>query len=181
MRTPRLHGMEEPSEEEREPSIPKRWRWHYQALTSLRARLMEERREHLHQGSEPADRPSLHLADAATDQFDQDLALGLLSAEQDALYEVDAALDRIHRGTYGTCEETRVPIPEERLKAVPWTRYCEEASARRELPHPHLGELRSVREGAPVLASGPGKAGKAAQPLVPSELIAEESKDKSET
>jgi RNA polymerase-binding transcription factor DksA len=41
-----------------------------------------------------------------------------------ALGEVDAALQRIADGTYGRCEVDGEPIPDERLEALPATRYC---------------------------------------------------------
>jgi DnaK suppressor protein len=50
-------------------------------------------------------------------------ALSLISSEQNALYEIDQALRRIRDGTYGICEATGKPIPEDRLNAVPWTRF----------------------------------------------------------
>src|SRR5262249_54800344 len=43
----------------------------------------------------------MHQADAGSDAYDRDFALSLLSQEQDALYEIDAALKRIEIGTYG--------------------------------------------------------------------------------
>ena len=46
--------------------------------------------------------------------------------------EVDAALDRLRRGTYGVCEESGKVIPDERLRAVPWTRYTREVAERHE-------------------------------------------------
>ena len=61
----------------------------------------------------------MHMADAATDSFDRDLVLGLVSFEQEGLYEIDAALKRIEDGTYGICELTGKPIPWERLAAIP--------------------------------------------------------------
>lgn len=39
------------------------------------------------------------------------------------LAEIDAALTRVERGTYGICELTGQPIPMERLEAVPTARY----------------------------------------------------------
>ena len=36
---------------------------------------------------------STHMADAATDTYDRDFALSMLSCEQDSLYEIDEALD----------------------------------------------------------------------------------------
>ncbi|NPB04848.1 MAG: TraR/DksA family transcriptional regulator [Aquificae bacterium] len=40
------------------------------------------------------------------------------------LREIDYALEKIKNGTYGICEGCGVEIPEERLCAIPWTRYC---------------------------------------------------------
>ena len=61
------------------------------------------------------------------DTFDRDFALSLVSSEQEALTEIDAAIKRIHDGTYGVCEITQKPIAKERLLAVPFTRYSAEA------------------------------------------------------
>ncbi len=66
---------------------------------------------------------SQHPADAGSDACDRDFALGLLSHEQNALSEVDQALQRIARGTYGTCELSGEPISRARLKAIPFTRH----------------------------------------------------------
>jgi RNA polymerase-binding transcription factor DksA len=38
--------------------------------------------------------------------------------------EVVAALDRMDRGTYGSCERCAASIPLERLEAVPHARFC---------------------------------------------------------
>jgi RNA polymerase-binding transcription factor DksA len=71
------------------------------------------------------------MADAGTDTFDRDFALGMLSSEQDALYEIDEALNRIRDGTYGKCELTGKPIEAPRLEAIPWTRFS--AAAEKQL------------------------------------------------
>jgi len=68
-----------------------------------------------------------HMADAGTDTFDRDFALSLVSSEQEALSEIDAAIKRIHAGTYGICEITQKPISKDRLLAVPFTRNSAEA------------------------------------------------------
>jgi len=68
-----------------------------------------------------------HMADAGTDTFDRDFALSLVSSEQEALTEIDAAIKRIHDGSYGVCEITQKPIAKDRLLAVPFTRYSAEA------------------------------------------------------
>lgn len=68
----------------------------------------------------------LHQADAGSDAYDRDFALNLLSQEQDALFEIDEALKRIARGTYGTCEMSGKAIPKARLEARPFARFTVE-------------------------------------------------------
>jgi RNA polymerase-binding transcription factor DksA len=68
-----------------------------------------------------------HMADAGTDTFDRDFALSLVSNEQEALSEIEAAIKRIRDGTYGICEITAKPISKERLLAVPFARNSAEA------------------------------------------------------
>ncbi|MDZ4085135.1 MAG: TraR/DksA family transcriptional regulator [Bdellovibrionales bacterium] len=48
------------------------------------------------------------------------------------LLEIESALARIERGTYGVCEETDEPIEIERLRALPWTRLSIEGAEIRE-------------------------------------------------
>ncbi|MBX7230898.1 MAG: TraR/DksA family transcriptional regulator [Bdellovibrionales bacterium] len=48
------------------------------------------------------------------------------------LMEIETALSRIERGTYGICEETEEPIERERLLAIPWTRLSIEGAEIRE-------------------------------------------------
>ena len=67
---------------------------------------------------------SFHMADVATDNFDTEVNLGLASNTQKILNEIDAALKRIKDGTYGVCELYGELIPFERLKVMPYARYC---------------------------------------------------------
>ena len=82
-----------------------------------------------------------HMADAGTDTFDRDFALSLVSSEQEALSEIEAAIKRIYDGTYGVCESTHQPIAKERLLAVPFTRYSAEAKKEVER-HSHRSQQR---------------------------------------
>ena len=67
---------------------------------------------------------SLHMADVATDNFDREFALSLFSNEQDIMYEIDEALERIASGAFGNCEGCEKPVSEKRLLALPYARKC---------------------------------------------------------
>ena len=67
---------------------------------------------------------SLHIADMATDNFDREFNLDLASTEQGKLNLIVDALQKMDEGTYGNCEVCEKPIPQKRLVAVPWARFC---------------------------------------------------------
>lgn len=75
---------------------------------------------------------SFHMADVATDSFDTEVHLGMASNIQHMLNEIDDALHRIEDGTYGFCEKYDIPIKKERLKVMPYTRYCIKAQEEEE-------------------------------------------------
>lgn len=112
--------------------VPARWQWHYRTLLSLQNRLLAEAGVLRAAAREPMEPHSLSEADSATDELDHDLALGELSAETDALYEVNEALRRIAEGGYGVCEESGRAIPAARLRAIPWARFTREVQERLE-------------------------------------------------
>jgi DnaK suppressor protein len=63
-------------------------------------------------------------ADPGTQAADGRLALTLLGTEAEALSEVNAALDRIERGTFGRCEACGRPVGRARLNVLPQARHC---------------------------------------------------------
>ena len=66
----------------------------------------------------------LHIADAGSDNYEIDNTLGLMDSERRLLGEIDDALRRIERHTYGICEGAGERIPKKRLQAIPWARHC---------------------------------------------------------
>lgn len=98
-----------------------------------------------------------HQADAGTETFDRDLALSLVSSEQEALIEIEEAIQRIFNGNYGICEMTGEPIAEERLEAVPFARHSVEGQAEYERTNRRKIERGNVfmdeDEDAPRLAN----------------------------
>jgi RNA polymerase-binding protein DksA len=65
-----------------------------------------------------------HLADSATETFMRELDDGLGENADHVLAEIDAALQRIDEGSFGTCVVCGGPIGEERLEAVPYATLC---------------------------------------------------------
>jgi DnaK suppressor protein len=54
----------------------------------------------------------------------RELDLGQKSRDRALLTSVDAALKRIHEGTFGECLNCGQEINSKRLEAIPWVRYC---------------------------------------------------------
>ncbi len=73
-----------------------------------------------------------HMADVATDSYDREFSLGIASNDRELLYELDDALKRIEDGAFGICEECKVLIGKNRLKAVPQARFCIKCQQKRE-------------------------------------------------
>ena len=128
--------------------IKSEWAKYYQNLLDLRDRLLRQMSGLAKESAEEMASYSLHMADSGTDNFDRDFALSLLSSDQDAVYEIEEALKRIEKNTYGVCELTGKTIPKARLDAIPWTRFTVEAQAQLErdgaLRQRRLGQLGSV-------------------------------------
>lgn len=123
--------------------IDPKWAAHYDTLIVLRAQLGQRKGNLTETAREEQRALSLHMADAGTDEFDRDFALSMISSDQSALYEIDAALERIRIGGYGLCEISGEAIEAERLAAIPWTRYS--AAAQRDLEE--TGEAARTRFG----------------------------------
>lgn len=121
-----------------------KWEKYYKTLVQLHDRLLNQMDGLAKESAEHLQSYGMHMADSGTDNFDRDFALSLLSSDQDAVYEIEEALKRIEKGTYGVCELSNKAIPKARLEAIPWTRYTVEAQARLEKE----GALRQRRLGA---------------------------------
>jgi RNA polymerase-binding transcription factor DksA len=73
-----------------------------------------------------------HMADQGTDAENREVAAFLATKEGAILADVDDALRKIYRKTYGTCEVCEKRISEKRLKAVPYAKLCKECQTMRE-------------------------------------------------
>jgi len=75
---------------------------------------------------------SNHMADDATEAFDQAVGVALRRKVEASLEEVEQALAKLKDGTYGICEVCGARIDRARLEALPHARCCLDCQARRE-------------------------------------------------
>jgi DnaK suppressor protein len=110
--------------------------FHRERLLALRARLqgdtaqMEDNalnKDHSKSTSMPN-----NMAELGTDNFDQELTLRVLGSENEALAQIEAAIERIEDGVYGLCERCGEKIPKSRLDAIPYAEQCVRCAAQQE-------------------------------------------------
>ena len=124
-------------------SVPKKLKVYYNLLIDLRNHVKYELNLHTREtlknsssaGSGETEGYDKGTIDEAKDDFDPDFALSLVSSEQEALAEIEEAINRIFDGTYGKCEITGEEISAERLLAVPFTKHSLEGQKQLEKNH----------------------------------------------
>jgi RNA polymerase-binding protein DksA len=110
-----------------------------------RTRLLEERErvvaalDYLHEenaGSlhEEAEEATIgdNVGETATVTLDRQIDYSLEEASNHVLAAIDAALERIEAGTYGTCQTCGKPIGDDRLEAIPYATQCIDCRRREE-------------------------------------------------
>jgi RNA polymerase-binding protein DksA len=65
-----------------------------------------------------------HMGDVASATLDREIDYSLGENADQVLGEIDAALERIESGSYGTCTNCGREIAHERLEARPWASLC---------------------------------------------------------
>ena len=74
-----------------------------------------------------------HMADDATEAFEQAKDLALRQNLERLLDQVEDALERFEAGTYGVCEQCGEEIDPARLKALPYATLCLSCQQHREI------------------------------------------------
>jgi RNA polymerase-binding transcription factor DksA len=115
--------------------VPEKYRKYYDTLINMRDKIQGKINQRGRVVKDTDTEASLAVPAQTDDDdtFDHEFALSLVANEQDALMEIDAALDRIYEGTYGICEITGQTISAERLDAVPFARFSVEGQAQFEM------------------------------------------------
>ncbi|WP_080761291.1 TraR/DksA C4-type zinc finger protein [Rhizobium rhizogenes] len=95
----------------------------YRAILNQRRRELQIRLRAIEQDFEAPRNPD--DSDRATERNNDEVLEELGETGQKELLAVQAALDRIEAGTFGTCVKCGRPIGEQRLEAVPHTPFCQ--------------------------------------------------------
>ena len=82
---------------------------------------------------------SNHMADDATDAFEQTVGVALQRKVESTLEDVDRALGKFENGTYGLCEVCGARIDRARLEALPHARLCLDCQSRQERSSVRMG------------------------------------------
>ena len=94
-------------------------------------------------------------ADAAFDTGVDEIASTLAEHEARELSQVELALAKLKKGSYGLCEECETKIPVERLNALPYSTMC--ITCQRELegsPYGGSSHFRGSSDWARIMDSG---------------------------
>jgi DnaK suppressor protein len=98
-------------------------------LAGIKHKLLEMRDDLIktvrtQQLEESAEQDTGDDADKASQSIEKELLFELSDNERMTLDHIEAALRKIDKGTYGSCESCRKIIPKPRLDALPFARYC---------------------------------------------------------
>ena len=84
------------------------------------------------------------ITDLAGDERARELSLLLCDRDRKKIIEIEKALQKIEKGTYGICERCRKKINENRLKVMPFARLCVPCKSELEKEEP---KVKKVSEG----------------------------------
>ncbi len=93
------------------------------------------------------------VADFALDAAQDEISSQLAEVESRELVNIEAALDRMRKGTFGECEGCEVKIPLARLQALPYATCC--ISCQRKLEQQGLKSAAGV-DWSKILDNGMG-------------------------
>jgi RNA polymerase-binding transcription factor DksA len=101
-------------------------------LQGIREGIQRERDDAIDDAGSELSSVDQHPGDSGTETFEMEKNVSLLEQIDDELLEVEGAFRRLEDGTYGTCQVCGRPIGDERLEAMPATRFCVEDQAKAE-------------------------------------------------
>lgn len=93
-------------------------------LAEKRADVLARVQEARSNETEGQDQEAPDLGDRALSTISRDLIYELTTSERQMIRNIDDALGRIDRGSFGECVHCGKNIQMKRLQAVPWARHC---------------------------------------------------------
>ncbi len=128
-------------------------------LLERRERLLAGMRRELAIQKERADSKAADEVDKATDAYDEDLSFEIATANDQELEEIQVALEKIEKGTYGECEICGCAISPSRLKVLPSATTCVSCRGQEEM-------ARRRDDGSPTFSMIGGEEGEGeAEPM----------------
>jgi len=107
----------------------------YQILKQMLVDRRREIQEKLRSLRETLPETAREVRDAeeqSVDDFVQHMDFALMEMKSETLQRIDAALQRLDEGTYGTCTECGTEISEARLRALPFAILCRQCQEEEE-------------------------------------------------
>src|SRR6266849_269636 len=98
-------------------------------LEAKRAELQREVSTDISEGTHSEQFAEVRDSAERAERTEEEEVLDLADQESTLLLEINRALGKMDKGTYGLSEESGLPIPLERLRAVPWARFIAEEEA----------------------------------------------------
>ena len=93
-------------------------------LEAKRRELLEMMNRDRTAAGEGSDEGTADFADRANNAYSRELNFSLSQGDRQVLQQVEDALERVEKGTYGVCSNCAQEIPQPRLDAVPWAPTC---------------------------------------------------------
>ncbi len=107
-------------------------------LLNHKARLWNELRGELFgklgEGHHAQYETALDVGDQGLVDLMEDVGLSIADIRRQELSLMDDVIRRLEAGTYGVCDDCGIEIEEERLRLVPYTRYCVPCQQVHEVP-----------------------------------------------
>ena len=120
------------------------------SLSEKHERLLAGMKRELAMQKERAESKAADEVDKATDAYDEDLSFEIATANNQELKDIQVALEKIGKGTYGECEICGCAISPSRLKILPSATTCVNCRGQEE-------QARNRADGAPVFAMPGGE------------------------
>jgi DnaK suppressor protein len=101
-------------------------------LVARRSEIVRKLSEFRNESKEVETDIAQDVADKAESSYTKEFLLSLSDAEREQLFQIDAALKRIERKEFGSCQMCQKEINKKRINALPWTPYCIECQEKSE-------------------------------------------------